>query len=129
MKNLHDKFLKEKLYEKQNAIDFLRLSLPADVLQVLQLQTLSPTQSSFIPSHMRELFSDIVYQCRLTSNEEVYCTILVEHKSYNDPFVSFQIGEYIFAAYRQQIKNKEKFSVVIPLLFSHHEGEWKYRPL
>lgn len=53
---------------------------------------------------MKELFSDILFECKMKSGDEAYCAVLIEHKSYKDPYAGFQIGEYLFSAYRHQIK-------------------------
>lgn len=129
MKNLHDKFVKDRLLEKQNAIDFLQVALPKEVSAILSLDQLVPTQNSFVTDRVKELFSDVVYQCKLTTGDDVYCCILIEHKSYKDPLAAFQIGSYLFEGYRQQIKNRQPFRVIIPLIFYHHEDTWVYKPV
>ena len=129
MKNIHDKFVKEQLLDKRNAVDFLRISLPQEVLQYLDLDYLEPTQNSFISEDIQELFSDIVYQCKMKAGDEVFCNILIEHKSYRDPMAAFKIGSYVFKGYLQQIKNKSRFRVIIPLIFYHHEKTWKFKPV
>ena len=91
MNNLHDKFVKDRLLDKQNAIDFLKISLPEDVLNVLNLSTLSPTQNTFITDDIKELFADIIYTCQLKDGKEAYCCILSEDKSYKDPYIGFQL--------------------------------------
>jgi predicted transposase/invertase (TIGR01784 family) len=130
MNNLHDKFVKERLQEKQNAIDFLKLSLPKDVLDLIDLDTIVPSKSTFVTDELKELFTDIIYNCKLnTTEKEAYCSILIEHKSYNDPLVAFQLNRYLSVAYESQIKNQEPFKVIIPLVFHHHQGKWKYRSI
>ncbi len=129
MNNLHDKFIKERLLERQNAIDFLKVAVPANILSLMELDSLMPSQNSYITEDIRELFSDIVFTCKLNSGKEAYCSILIEHKSYKDPLVEFQIGGYIFGGYLQQIKSKEPFRVIIPLVFYHHEDKWAYRQI
>jgi predicted transposase/invertase (TIGR01784 family) len=115
--------------ERQNAIDFLKVAVPANILSLMELDSLMPSQNSYITEDIRELFSDIVFTCKLNSGKEAYCSILIEHKSYKDPLVGFQIGGYIFGGYLQQIKSKEPFRVIIPLVFYHHEDKWAYRPI
>lgn len=129
MNNLHDKFVKERLSEKQNAIDFLKLSVPKNILALINLETLIPTQNSFISEDLKELLTDIIYNCELVNGKQGSCTILIEHKSYRDPLVSFQLLSYLSAGYLHQIKNKEPRRVIIPLLFSHHKGNWEYRSI
>ena len=45
MNNLHDKFAKDRLQNKQNAIDFLRLAVPEDIFNILSKETITSTQS------------------------------------------------------------------------------------
>ena len=78
---------------------------------------------------MKELFSDILFECKMKSGDEAYCAVLIEHKSYKDPYAGFQIGEYLFSAYRHQIKNREHFKIIIPILFYHHEQKWEFQPV
>lgn len=95
----------------------------------MELDSLMPSQNTYITEDIRELFSDIVFTCKLNSGREAFCSILIEHKSYKDPFVGFQIGAYLFGGYLQQIKNREPFRGIIPLVFYHHEDKWTYRPV
>jgi len=127
MDNLHDKYVKEKLLNKQNAIDFLKVALPDNLLAQLNLETLISTQSTFVSEHNREIFSDIIFECKRIDGEEVYCNILIEHKSYKDTKVAFQIGRYLMAAYNQQIKNGDNFKPIIPILFYHHQSQWDFQ--
>jgi predicted transposase/invertase (TIGR01784 family) len=65
----------------------------------------------------------------MKSGDDAYCAVLIEHKSYKDPYAGFQIGEYLFSAYRHQIKNKDHFKIIIPILFYHHEQKWEFQPV
>lgn len=129
MSNTHDILLKERLQVKENAIDFLKAAVPKDILACLDLNSIISTDHTFITNDLKSLAADVVYDCKLATGEEVYCTILIEHKSYDDPHVGFQIGSYIFGAYRKNIKNKEDVKLIIPILFCHHGEKYAYRPI
>jgi len=129
MSNKHDILLKERLQVKENAIDFLKAAVPKDILACLDLNSISLTDHTFITDDLKSLAADVVYNCQLSTSEEVYCTILIEHKSYDDPHVGFQIGSYVFGAYRKNIKNKEDLKLIIPILFCHHGEKYAYKSI
>ena len=129
MSNTHDILLKERLQVKENAIDFLKAAVPKDILACLDLNSISSTDHTFITDDLKSLAADVVYNCQLSTGEEVYCTILIEHKSYDDPHVGFQIGSYVFGAYRKNIKNKEDLKLIIPILFCHHGEKYAYKSI
>ncbi len=129
MDNIHDKIFRENLSDINNAVAFLQNVLPTSILSLLDLGTLSMTNTTFISEDLKELFSDIIFSCKLINGKESYCSLIIEHKSYLDPYVGFQIGEYIFAAYRTQIKNRQPLKIIIPIIFYHHQKKWIYRPI
>jgi len=69
----------------------------------------------------------MVFDCKLASGKDIYCSILIEHNSCQDPYVAFQLGNYLFAAYRVQIKVKQPLKVILALLFCQHNQDWKFR--
>lgn len=127
--NVHDKFVKERLQDKQNATDFLKIALPSNVLQCIQVETLKLSPSTFVNKKLKELFSDIVYTCKLEDGREAYCTIIIEHKSYDDPYVEFQLFNYLSVNYQRQTSEEGDFKVLIPLLFCHHSKNFPYRSI
>jgi len=60
----------------------------------------------------------------------VKVSLLIEHKSYVDhPFTPIQVGSYIFAGLLKQIGNREKPSLIVPVLLYHRIESWEYRTL
>jgi len=96
MDNIHDKYLKAQLMKIENAMAFLGSTLPNDMIRLLELSSLSISPNSYLTGELKELFADIVYDCRLADGNDSYCTVLLEHKSYRDPHTTFQLGSYIF---------------------------------
>ena len=56
-------------------------------------------------------------------------TLLIEHKSHPDKNTPVQIGHYIFSGLQKQLQNKERLSVIIPVLLYHGKGKWVYQKL
>lgn len=48
MDNIHDKHFKESLGEKENAIAFLNVTLPANVRSLIDVNALTSVKESFI---------------------------------------------------------------------------------
>ncbi|MFT6333689.1 MAG: putative transposase/invertase (TIGR01784 family) [Halioglobus sp.] len=114
-----------------NARDFISFLLPAEVNEHLDLGTLSHAKESFVNKNLNEIISDVVFTCQLqNSEEELYVSILIEHKSYKDKFSSFQILQYLSAGYKIQIinrKNRENLKLIIPVLYYHNKDNWEYQ--
>jgi predicted transposase/invertase (TIGR01784 family) len=107
---------------KENAIAFLNTALPSDVRVMLNLDTLVYENKSYVNDDLKELFADLVYSCKLNGNEELYTSILIEHKSYKDKYTVFQILSYLASGYASQIKQGERLKIIIPVIFSHNGG-------
>ena len=128
--NAHDKFVKEMFSDKQMAIAFLQAKLPASLRSIIDLESLSNENKSFISNELGEIFADIVLKFKVPSIEkELYISILIENKSVPDPYVVFQLQDYISGAYRNQIKMKEKLRPVIPFVYYHGNQEWKLKSI
>lgn len=87
--NPHDAFFKQFMTKPEIAADFLTQHLPAGVLALLDLTTLTEEKESFIDAHLRQHFSDVLYQVQTKRGKSVYIYQLFEHKSYSDPWVAF----------------------------------------
>jgi predicted transposase/invertase (TIGR01784 family) len=59
--NPHDKFFRQIWSDKENAVDFLKNYLPANLLQKINTDTLSIEKDSFVSRELKESFSDLLY--------------------------------------------------------------------
>lgn len=61
---------------------------------------------------------------------DLYISILVEHKSNPEKYISIQIGRYLFERYQKQLDlNIEPLHPIIPLLYYHGEKDWEPKEL
>ena len=126
----HDTFVRGILADKVVASDYLKVSLPLFISEKLDFETLTQTSESYISKQQRETFSDVVFSCKLKDADQyVKVSLLIEHKSYIDKYTPVQIGSYIFSGLQKQVANREKLSMIIPILFYHGEEKWDYRDL
>ena len=129
IKNIHDKFFKSLLSDRDIAIDWLRTFLPQPILEQLDITSLAPASNSFITPELQESFADVVFKCKLSGSKEGYLSIILEHKSYPDEYAAIQLLFYVANAYIIQWKSKFPLEPVIPVLFYHGKENWQYRPL
>jgi len=114
----HDTFVRGILADKVAASDYLKVPLPLFISENLDFETLTQTSESYISKQLRETFSDVVFSCKLKDADQyVKVSLLIEHKSYIDKYTPVQIGSYIFSGLQKQVANREKLSMIIPILF------------
>ncbi|OOV43046.1 transposase [Leptospira kirschneri serovar Pomona] len=124
MTNPHDRLIRETLQNKEDAISFFKNSLPENVIELLDLNRLELTQSSFISENLKEEQTDLLFQIPLKSGKKANVYLLFEHKSYLDDSIFSQLLGYISAIYKSQYRVDKKYSVVIPFVFYHGERIW-----
>lgn len=107
---------------------FLRRFLPLELSDKLDFRTLKTVDQSFLSDDMKETFADLVFECRLREENDglaLYLSILIEHKSNPDEYVSFQMGHYTMSGYKKQIANGVyPLKPIIPFLYYHGDQEW-----
>jgi len=121
----HDRYVKELLSHHDAAVAFLQQALPQNIAALLDIQKLQHTHSSYTTKELREHISDIVLRVPILGSEnQAEVTVLIEHKSYKDRKLPFQLLSYIAAGYQQQMKKDKKLHVIIPIVYYHGKHKW-----
>lgn len=124
----HDSLFKAVFKDKKQVIGYLNFFLPEKLVSQLDLSTLKLHDTSYLDEVLKKTFSDICYTCILgKEKEKVLVSLLFEHKSNLDQYVHFQLLEYMIRVWQHQRTNKQKPTVVIPIVFYHGEKKWKMR--
>lgn len=114
----HDEFFKETFRQKDLAEDFFRHFLPPEIVERLDFSRLELENSSYTDETLAERFSDVVYRCSFGKEEiPVKITVLLEHKTGRVLFPHLQLLKYITNVWDEQIKQKQKPTPVLPVLF------------
>ena len=103
----HDRFFRETFSHPDVSSDFLNNYLPPEVIRHIDLQSLELIKDSFIDNELRDHFSDILCKVRLFSGDHAYVYTLLEHKSWPDALVAFQILRYMTRIWEQDFRNYE----------------------
>ncbi|MDI7165294.1 Rpn family recombination-promoting nuclease/putative transposase [Leptospira santarosai] len=123
--NPHDRLIRETFQDKKEAATFLKNTLSPEVVELLDLENLELSETSFITEELKQEQTDLLFQIPLRSGNKSNVYLLFEHKSYIDNTIYIQLLGYLTEIYRNQQRNEGKLSVVIPYVFYHGEKEWK----
>lgn len=124
MNNPHDKFIKDTLTKKENAVSFLKNYLPQEIKDKINPEDIEIEKDSFVNEELKEYFSDLLYRVNI-DGKEGYIYLLFEHKSYPDKDIGLQLLEYLLHIWKSKRKQKQILPVVIPLIIYHGNQEWK----
>jgi predicted transposase/invertase (TIGR01784 family) len=124
VQNAHDKFFRDSFGRVHIARNYLEEYLPKPVLDLLDLDTLTLQDGSFIDEEMREHQTDLLYQVQLQGGGTATIYLLFEHKSFPDVLVALQLLRYMVNLWQQQVKEKVPLTPIIPLVIYHGERAW-----
>ncbi len=121
----HDRFFKELFSKKEEASEFIAKTLPKEIVEKIDFQSLEIDKTEYIDSKLRTNFSDVVYNCKYGSSTNIKVSLLFEHKSYPEMFPHLQLLGYMHKIWEAQMKQKQKLTHVIPIIFYHGERKWE----
>jgi len=120
----HDKYFKEQMKIKENALDVIKNTLPEELINNLQLNKLELDKTSYINAELEETFSDIVYNCIYKNKKKIKISLLFEHKSYVPDYPQIQLLKYMIGIWDINIAQKKELSIVVPIIFYHGKDSW-----
>ncbi len=123
--NAHDKFFKYLFSQKEEVCDFISNVCPKELVNKLDLSTLELSTTEYINKDLKVNFSDIVYNCTYGKDTKINISLLFEHKSYPEKYPHLQLLSYMLNMWQTQIKQNEKLTPVIPIIFYHGSNNWK----
>ena len=121
IKSPHDRLFKKLFSSPEMIVEFLEYSLDEKIFLKLDLQTLKREPSNLIASNLDEYYSDVLYEVEY-AGQKIYLFLLLEHKSYFDKRVTFQLLDYIKEIMEVKFLTSDNIVPVIPFLFYHGRG-------
>jgi predicted transposase YdaD len=123
----HDCFFRENFARPGIARDFMRNTLPGDLLAELDLERLTISPDTFVTEALRKVYSDLIYLIPYR-NAELSVYLLLEHKSQPEHWVLLQLLRYIVGSgelYRDQNPKAKTLPPVYPLVLYHGQAHWR----
>ena len=123
--HLHDRFFLTLFSKPDNARDFLRAQLPEPVANAIEFDSLRLSDTAHQDEHRTKIYADLSFSVRLRSGTPAEIYILLEHKSTPEPHLFVQLLSYMVAMWREDMRQKRPYRVIIPLVFYHGRAKWK----
>lgn len=126
MNNPHDRFFKETMTRRENAVSFFREYLPAEIVAQIDWRTLRIVKETFVTPELKERFSDIVYDVRIRGTV-LLIYLLFEHQSRHDCLMPLRFHHYMGGLWDLWVKQNPgecKLPGIIPILFYHGNEKW-----
>ena len=97
----HDSFFKAVMKDAKFAAELIKRFLPEKLVKTLDLKTLKLSNVQFVRGDLKQLFSDIVYECELKDKSlgKVLISFLFEHKTKVTDALPLQLSRYLNEGY------------------------------
>ncbi len=124
--NIHDHNFKHNFTKKDVARDFLKHNLPKEILEQVDLESVTIENNEFIPTRYRKKrHVDVLYSLKYKDGRTIYTLIHLEAQSKHDPDMALRIWEYQVAIGRFHFDNKnKKIPLILTFVLYHGEEEW-----
>jgi len=116
-----DQLIRDSFSNKKDAIAFFSQTLPANIVEALDMPSLQVLPTSMIDENLKELQSDLLFEIKTKAGRSTKIYLLFEHKSRPDRRIFTQLLSYLARIYAGQ---KEPVPI-IPFVFYHNKWRWK----
>ncbi len=124
----HDQFFSNIFSLLPVAKDLIAQFLSAEDVEKLDLETLALQPTTFVNTFLEKKISDLVFSCRIKgTREEVFISLIKEHKSSRPRYPHFQLLDYIVEKWRKERKARKRPTPVICILLYHGKNKWHYK--
>lgn len=124
--NPHDRFFKEAFSLPEVVIDFLNVFAPEPVRERINYATLTREVDTFTDEALAEHFADLVFSVQY-GGRPVRLVLLLEHKSYTEEHIHFQLNRYMLNVWESQLTQKLPLTPILPVIVYHGHRRWKQR--
>jgi len=146
--NPHAMFFENVFSQLDIAANFIENYLPKNIVTLCDFKSLELSRKSFVSKHLKSTQSDALFKIKTIDSKTLLIYILIEHKSYIDRWVLFQVLGYILQiGERERMMNKVKrkrkrhqnlkskrpenegieteyLTPVIPIIVYHGQKQW-----
>ena len=88
IQNFHDKIIKETFSKPALAKEYFRQFLPEKLKELIDIESMTIENGSYLTDDMREYFADLLFRFKLKlTGEKLVISLLFEHKANPDKHV------------------------------------------
>jgi predicted transposase/invertase (TIGR01784 family) len=123
--NYHDHFFREAMSQPEVMTDFPTHYLPPDVAAAIDPTSAEIVPGTFVDEQLREHRSDLIYRVRMRNGAPAYVYVILEHKSFVYPLVSWQVLRYEMQTWEQEVRGgASSLTPIFPVVFYHGAERW-----
>lgn len=122
----HDALFKLAFENVSACVDLVRAAVPPEVLEAIDLDTLTVEKGSFVKKDLSERFSDLLCSVR-AHGSPVLLHFLFEHKSKAERFTVldlFDNAAAIWKSWRAKYPEVESLPRIVPIVLHHGPKPW-----
>ncbi|MBF0439618.1 MAG: Rpn family recombination-promoting nuclease/putative transposase [Magnetococcales bacterium] len=124
----HDRLFKALMSHSETAGALLREYLPKEIVALLAPGPPELMPGSFVSQELRPYYSDRLFRAKTLSGKSLFFYTLMEHKSYPDRKVAWQLFFGCSRFMEQQDRENPEWTLlpaIIPFILYHGSQEWK----
>ncbi|MBF0160123.1 MAG: Rpn family recombination-promoting nuclease/putative transposase, partial [Magnetococcales bacterium] len=125
---IHDHFCRAVASDPKKAAGLIQEQLPTQISSCLSPELPTLVEGSFVDETLRGLLSDRLYQVRTITGQAAFVYVLIDHKSYPDPFIAWQLLKYMVEIWKQWERENSRWTQlppIIPLVLYHGASQWR----
>jgi recombination-promoting nuclease RpnC len=118
----HDHFFRAAMSRKDVAKDFFKTHLPAHILKLVDLSTLTLRKESFVDENLKEVIVDLLFSVNF-GKYPGYLYLLMEHRSTPSRWLPLDILEYLVCALdnHRNETSSDHLPIIVPIVFYNGE--------
>jgi len=123
---IHDSFIKQMMSDPKVSREFLKVHLPVNIKENVDLNTLQPQKESFIEKTLGINYVDLLFKVNF-GDEEGYIYIILEQQSQPDWTMALRLHKYVIQIYSNHMERHpeaKRIPIVYPLVF--YTGKARY---
>ncbi|MFZ5895293.1 MAG: Rpn family recombination-promoting nuclease/putative transposase [Myxococcota bacterium] len=124
----HDNFFKWAMRLPEHAAGEFLAILPSELLEALDLSSLTLLQSDIVSQQLNERFSDALFRANFRGTAG-YLWLLLEHQSESDRFMVLRVLEYLVRSWIELLRREPARKTLPPfacVVVHHGESGWRH---
>ncbi|MBF0191923.1 MAG: Rpn family recombination-promoting nuclease/putative transposase [Magnetococcales bacterium] len=116
------------LSNPETAGTLLRERLPKEVVEALSSDTPELVEGSFVDETLRVHLTDRLYRVKTITGRTALLYVLIEHKSFPDVRIGWQLLKYMVEALKQWEREHPEWvclPAIVPFVFYHGAATWR----
>ncbi len=123
----HDRFFSQTFARMDIVEDILFSNIP-ELSRIIQPGSLQQAGEKLVNPELGRFYSDLLLKGQLDNGKSAYIYLLIEHKSFHEPDVSFDLIGYMVEIWRKIREKSKPLPFLFPIVLYHGKSTWSLDP-